>query len=214
MGKKKVLAWLIAIMLVCFAGWSVVHVKQAEKKNSIKLEKAAKKKAELKKKGIKNLDMRRPISWRKSSEKIDYPNIDLVEHFWIEVSTKKQRVYLKSGQKTIYTMYASISSPQKGSKDVKALPKGTFYIQDQRGKFFYNPVSGEGAKYWVSWKGKGVHMFHSVPTDENKNYRHDEAGKLGKKGQNVNTHGNIRLSISDAKWMSGQVPKGTKVVIH
>ncbi|KRL00605.1 L,D-transpeptidase [Liquorilactobacillus capillatus] len=214
MGKKKILAWLVAIVLVGFAAWSIVHVKQAEEKNSIKLEKAAKKKAALKKQGIKNVNMRRPISWRKSSEKIDYPRADVVSHFWIEVSPKQQRVYLKSNKKTIYTMYASISTANKYNKDIKPLPKGTFRIQPQRGKFFYNPISGEGAKYWLSWKGEGKRLFHSVPTDENKKYRHDEAVKLGKKDMDVNTHGNIRLSVADAKWMVEHVPAGTKVVIR
>jgi hypothetical protein len=48
-------------------------------------------------------------------------------------------------------------------------PKGTFYIQAERGLSFYNPREKEGAKYWVSWKNNGEFLFHSVAKDKHAN---------------------------------------------
>lgn len=43
MNKRKVISWIIAIVLVFLAGWSAVYVKHAEKINSIKIAKEEKK---------------------------------------------------------------------------------------------------------------------------------------------------------------------------
>ena len=49
-----------------------------------------------------------------------------------------------------------------------------------------------------------------MPTDENGNYITSEAKKLGKK---ASSHGCVRLSVADAKWLYNNVTTGTKVVI-
>lgn len=149
--------------------------------------------------------MRRPINWKKSSETVAYPDLSKIDDFWIHVSTRKSRVFLMSGSKKIYTMYAST-----GAGGQQATPKGTWYIQPEKGDFFYNGQSGEGAKYWVSFKDHGVYLFHSVPTDQNGNFIKKEAAELGKK---ANSHGCVRLSVADAKWMYHNLQPNTKVVI-
>lgn len=149
--------------------------------------------------------MRRPINWRKSSETVAYPDLQKVTNFWIHVSTEKSRVYLMAGSRKIYTMYAST-----GSGGEEATPKGTWHIQPEKGDFFYNGNSGEGAKYWVSFKDHGVYLFHSVPTDQNGNFIKSEAQDLGKKAR---SHGCVRLSVADAKWMYENLTTNTKVVI-
>ena len=75
--------------------------------------------------------------------------------------------------------------------------------------YFIDPV--EGANYYVSWKDHGVYLFHSVPTKASGAYNVEEAEKLGK---STGSHGCIRLSIPDAKWMSANLPVGTKIVIE
>lgn len=87
-------------------------------------------------------------------------------------------------------------------------PHGTFHIID-RGANFYNPTEKMGANYWTSFKGT-TYLFHTVPTDENGKYITSEAVYLGKK---PSSHGCVRLSIPDAKWINEHVPGGTKVVI-
>jgi lipoprotein-anchoring transpeptidase ErfK/SrfK len=146
-----------------------------------------------------------PVNWKKSSETKDYPNLDKYPDAFLKVSIAKQRVYVMNGKKTLYTMYASTGS------DESPTPTGTFKIQAERGDFFYNAASDEGAKYWVSFKNHGVYLFHTVPTDKNGKFLEDEAKQLGKEAQ---SHGCVRLSVPDAKWIYEKVPEGMKVEIH
>ncbi|MHA8138014.1 L,D-transpeptidase [Lactobacillaceae bacterium Scapto_B20] len=145
------------------------------------------------------------IDWKKPSENKAYPKMDLDTHNWLKVSIKKQRVFVMSPKnQVLYKMNAST-----GAND--STPQGTFYIQAERGKFFYNASSKEGARYWTSWKDHGVYLFHTVPTNDKGQYIKSEAEELGK---TANSHGCIRLSIPDAKWINHNVPTGTKVVIE
>ena len=100
--------------------------------------------------------------------------------------------------------------PQTGQ--MKSMtPTGTFYAQAERGDSFFNQSLNEGANYWVSWKDHGTYLFHSVPTKAGGAYNEKEAAKLGK---STGSHGCIRLSIPDAKWMAANLPVGTKIVIQ
>ena len=45
--------------------------------------------------------MRTPIDWQKSSETVDYPDLNKVENLWIEVRLSSNRTLLKDGDKTI-----------------------------------------------------------------------------------------------------------------
>ncbi|QLL70792.1 L,D-transpeptidase [Lactobacillus sp. 3B(2020)] len=143
--------------------------------------------------------------WQRPSEKKAYPNVKKHPKLWVLVSKKTERTYLVDNGKILYTMLSST-----GSKGENSTPTGTFTIQDERGDFFYNQNSGEGAKYWVSWKDHGIYLFHSVPTDQNGNFITKEANQLGKR---ANSHGCVRLSVADAKWFYQNIQTGTKVVI-
>lgn len=150
--------------------------------------------------------MRTPINWQKPSEYLPYPDLKKYHHINIYVSLKKQRVYIRNNNKVLYTMYASTGA---NSGD-QATPTGTYHIQPERGHFFYNAKSKEGAFYWVSWQGHGIYLFHTVPADAQGHFITKEADKLGKK---ASSHGCIRLAVPDAKWLYENIPKGTKVVI-
>ncbi len=156
--------------------------------------------------------MRTPINWRLPSETVAYPDLKQLNDFWIKVVISKNRVYLMDGKKVVYTMYASAGEyeRQADGKKKSTTPTGTYYIQAERGDSFYNPNLSEGANYWTSWLNHGEYLFHTVPTDANGNYKVAEAKKLGKKPA---SHGCIRLSVADAKWINQNVPQGTKVVI-
>lgn len=145
------------------------------------------------------------INWRKPSENKPYPDVNAHPDMWIKVSEAKQRVYLIDHGKILYMMYCST-----GSGGDRATPTGTYQIQPERSDHFFNQASGEGANYWVSWKDHGIYLFHSVPVDAQGNYLPDEAKQLGKR---ANSHGCIRLSVPDAKWMYQNIKVGTKVVI-
>lgn len=158
--------------------------------------------------------MRTPINWRKPSETIPYPNLASVKNLWILVHIRQNRVYVHSGNKVIYTMYCTAGKYQKNpktGKEVSLSPTGTYHIQSERGKHFYNASVKVGANYYVSWNGNGQYLFHSVPTNPDGKYNLTEAAKLGK---TQGSHGCVRLSVPDAKWFYKSLPEGTKVVVR
>lgn len=133
-----------------------------------------------------------------------YPDITAAKNLWVDVSIADQRVYIKDGEKTLYTMVASTGIVGKET------PKGTFTIEPERGKWFFAQRFQQGAHYWVSFLGHGKFLFHSVPMDKLGNVIPEEALKLGKTA----SHGCVRLSVADAKWMFNNIPTGAKVVIR
>lgn len=134
-----------------------------------------------------------------------YPTIRKGDNVWIDVSLNAQRVYIKKGATTVYTMVMS-----SGVDPTHSSPKGTFYVEPERGTWFFSEKYQEGAKYWVSWKGHGIYLFHSAVMDRSQQVIWPEAAKLGTKA----SHGCFRLTVADAKWIYEQIPTGTKVVVH
>lgn len=188
------------------------HLNQSSATSSM-VSTTAKSKATAKDSSSEDSNMRTPIDWQKSSETIPYPDLSKVKDLWVKVSLKGNRTYLYDGSKIIYTMYSSGGVYQKDAKTGKmksATPTGTFYVQAERGDSFFNQELGEGANYYVSWLNHGEYLFHSVPTKADGSYNLKEAAKLGK---STGSHGCIRLSVPDAKWMEQNLPEGTKVVI-
>lgn len=147
-----------------------------------------------------------PVSWDKPSGGT-YPVLQKNAPIWIDVSIKNQKVYIKEGNRTLYTMIASTGLDK--SPDTTT-PTGTYYVQAERGKWFYAPKYNEGAKYWVSWKNHGEFLFHSVPMNADQHILTTDAKKLGEK----DSHGCIHLTVPDAKWIYEHIPYNTKVVIH
>lgn len=141
--------------------------------------------------------------WQKPSEDKPYPDLTQYLAIEIEVNLDKQRVYLKDDQTTLYTMYASSGMDN-------STPTGHFQIQN-RGQHFYNAQEKVGANYWTSFKNWGVYLFHTVPTDIDGHYLPEEAQNLGVR---PSSHGCIRLSIPDARWLYQNIPQGTPVTIH
>lgn len=160
-----------------------------------------------------NSKMRTPIDWQKSSETKSYPDVSKLKHFWIKVDLKANRTYLYDGKHVVYTMYSTGGIYKKDPKTGKMksmTPTGTFYVQQERGDSFYNARLKEGANYYTSWLNHGEYLFHSVPTNSDGSYNKKEAAKLGK---STGSHGCIRLSVADARWMEENLPVGTKVEI-
>lgn len=122
---------------------------------------------------------------------------------WIDVDVTKQRVYVMKGGTVMREMTASTGMPGYET------PLGTFQVQN-RGEWFYSEKYQEGARWWVSFKDWGVYLFHTVPMDRQKNIIQSEADKLGQPA----SHGCVRLSVDDAKWIYDNIEQGTKVVIH
>ena len=144
-----------------------------------------------------------PVDWLKPSQQIDYPDPAAHPGLSLEVSLQDQRVYVRDGSELLYTMYAST-----GMDD--STPRGSFRIQTERGDHFYNPGEGMGARYYTSFLNHGVFLFHSVPTDSKGGYIKEEADMLGIR---PGSHGCIRLTVPDARWIMQSVPTGTPVLV-
>ena len=144
-----------------------------------------------------------PVDWLKPSQQVDYPDPAAHPGLSLEVSLQDQRVYVRDGSELLYTMYAST-----GMDD--STPRGSFRIQAERGDHFYNPGEGMGARYYTSFLNHGVFLFHSVPTDSKGGYIKEEADMLGIR---PGSHGCIRLTVPDARWIMQSVPTGTPVLV-
>lgn len=149
--------------------------------------------------------MAKPVTyhdWTKPSQSFAYPNVSNYSGINIEVNLSKQEVYIKRNNKVLYTMYCS--SGKNG-----ATPTGHYQIQAERGSVFWE--GNIGARWYTSWKGHGIYLFHSVLIDRNYHYIPSESKWLGIKPI---SHGCIRLSGPDAKWINEHMKVGTKLYIH
>lgn len=154
-------------------------------------------------------DLRSEGTWNKASEDKKYPSLKGSKKIIIRVSLRGNRVYILRHRKVLYTMLSTAGL----YKDGKSLtPTGVFRIRAGRGHFFFNQTLNEGANNWVSWdpNNRNVYLFHSVPTKTDGRYNLKEAAKLGR---TQGSHGCIRLSVPDSRWLMENIPVGTKVVI-
>lgn len=134
-----------------------------------------------------------------------YPDLNIVKNLTITVNTNTQRVYLNDGEEILATFIVST-----GLKDgISNTPLGDFEIQHERGSTFFSRSLKEGANYWVSFKGHGEYLFHSVPIDDKGDYILSEARKLGEPA----SHGCVRMSVPDSKWFYENIPIGTPIRI-
>lgn len=153
-------------------------------------------------------DLRKAGTWNKKSETKKHPKIDPNEtDLTIRVSLKGNRTYLLRKGKVIYTMLSTGGIYKKGKS---LTPTGTYRVQAGRGDSFFNYNLNEGANNWTSWSPDNVYLLHSVPTKGDGSYNLKEAAKLGR---TQGSHGCIRLSVPDSKWIMNNIPNNTKVVI-
>lgn len=153
-------------------------------------------------------DLRKEGTWKEKSEKKKHPKIDPNEKdLTLRVSLEGNRTYLLRKGKVIYTMLSTGGIFKKGKS---LTPTGTYSIQSGRGDSFFNYNLNEGANNWTSWSPDNVYLFHSVPTLGDGSYNLKEAAKLGR---TQGSHGCIRLSVPDSRWIVENIPDGTKVVI-
>lgn len=192
----------IGVVAISLAGCSQ-QVKSANEKSSSTSQVSATSKTSKVKTTTAKKTKLGSVDWQAPSEQKAYPTINYNDQVKLKVSLAKQRVYIYINGKKTYTMYAST-----GADDTT--PKGTFVMESDRGTDFYNPEEQMGANYWSSFKDQGVYMFHSVPTDVNGNYITAEAKYLGVAPR---SHGCVRLSVPDAKWVMENIPTGAEVEI-
>jgi lipoprotein-anchoring transpeptidase ErfK/SrfK len=129
-------------------------------------------------------------------------NPSVSNKYRVNVSIANQTVQVYQGNTLIKNFLISTGTDN-------STPKGDFTIQN-RGEWFYSNQYQEGAKWWVSFKGWGTYLFHTVPMDRNQQIIQSEANKLGTPA----SHGCIRMAVNDAKWFYDNIPQGTPVHIE
>lgn len=145
--------------------------------------------------------MRKGSYWNKSSEKKAYPSLRTVKRLNLRVSILGDRTYVRSGKKVLYTMYSSAGRIVYGRS---LTPTGIYHTNH------YHPRRFASGLYPVGWIGQ-LYLFHSTPTYPwSDHFIMREARKLGKKPA---SHGCIRLTVKDAKWLHDHLPYHTKVII-
>lgn len=200
------------VLVISIFAWQLVsgHQQQQDQKTALALQKkqeSANKSSQQRATKLANAkkaaDKKAALNLWKNPTGGAYPKLKSGNTLKLTVSLDKQRVYLddETTNKRLYTMVCS------SGKD-NTTPKGTFAVQE-RGDSFFNGELNEGANYWVSWLYHGVYLFHSIPTDASGNYEVKEGEKLGQPA----SHGCIRLSVPDAKWLFDNIPQGTTVVV-
>ena len=140
--------------------------------------------------------------WNYPSQLTAYPNLNQYRNVNIEISKAKQRVYIKSGNTVVYTMYCSTANPSLGTT-----PSGNYAVQAEHGANLYEDGYAI-AKTYTSWLYHGIYLFHSVVFNPNGTVNVAQAAQLGKTPQ---SHGCVRLSIPDARWIYNTIPVGTPV---
>ena len=143
--------------------------------------------------------------WNYPSEYNAYPVISKSANVNILVNRGSHRLYIRSGNSILYTMYVSTGMPGWET------PTGNFTVQSSRGSFLVDALFGGGLYYYTSWSPSGLYLFHSVVTTSSGTVITSEAQQLGK--ANI-SHGCIRMSIPDAQWIYQNVPAGTTVTIQ
>jgi len=131
--------------------------------------------------------------------------------YWIKVNAQANvaTVYKKVDKKwkPYRAMLCSCGTGKKGSGE--DTPTGTYYVQS-RWKWL-QMVGGVYGRYVVQFYGD--FLFHSVPYEYYGDLDSMPAKEFNKLGRDA-SHGCVRLSIMDSKWVYDNIPRGTKVTVY
>jgi lipoprotein-anchoring transpeptidase ErfK/SrfK len=138
-----------------------------------------------------------------SPNNINTLNIESTTSYFINVNLENQKTYIYKGKPDKWQLVrtCSCSTGISGEDDT---PSGSFSTKE-KGDWFFSDKYNQGAKYWTQITGDI--LFHSVP------FAKDKTTVLDYTMNKTSSHGCIRLSIDDAKWIYTNIPKGSKVII-
>lgn len=117
----------------------------------------------------------------------------------VDTKTQNTLIYKKENNQWNLAKTLVCSTGVKG----KSTPKGIFTIT-ARGPWFYSKKYKQGGVYWIRFKGR--YLFHSLPMNTKRQIVDYTLGK-------PSSHGCVRLSVEDAKWMYENIPNKTTVYI-
>lgn len=137
-----------------------------------------------------------------SPSNINTLNIESTTSYLINVSLEKQKTYIYKGKADKWKLIKTFSCSTGMSGE--NTPSGSFSTKE-KGDWFFSDKYEQGGKYWTQITGDI--LFHSVP------FAKDKTTVLDYTMNKPSSHGCIRLSIDDAKWIYNNIPKGSKVLI-
>ncbi|WP_447407423.1 L,D-transpeptidase [Clostridium perfringens] len=124
-------------------------------------------------------------------------------NYLVFVNIAEQKTYVYEGSKNDWTLDKTFTCST--GIEGKETPVGIFTVQN-RAPWFFSPKYGQGGKYYVQFMGN--YLFHSIPFNSDKTTISDPT--LGVPA----SHGCIRLSVEDSKWLYDNVQNGSKIIIY
>jgi lipoprotein-anchoring transpeptidase ErfK/SrfK len=137
-----------------------------------------------------------------SPNNINTLNIESTTSYFINVNLLTQKTYIYKGNSDNWNLIRTC--PCSTGIVGEDTPTGSFSIKE-KGDWFFSDKYQQGGKYWTQITGDI--LFHSVP------FAKDKTTVLDYTMSKPSSHGCIRLSIDDAKWLYTNVPKGSKIII-
>lgn len=144
----------------------------------------------------------RALTTTLSPSNINTLNIESNTSYLINVNLDNQKTYIYKGKADKWKLVRTFAcSTGISGEDT---PSGSFTIKE-KGDWFFSDKYEQGGKYWTQITGDI--LFHSVP------FARDKTTVLDYTMNKPSSHGCIRLSIDDAKWIYTNIPKDSKVII-
>ena len=137
-----------------------------------------------------------------NTSNINSLNIESLTDYLVYVDTNAQVTNVYKGNLNNWSLIKSMScsTGKKGSET----PTGVFDVRE-KDEWFFSERYQQGGKYWIQFQGD--YLFHSVP------YAKDKKTILDTTLGTAASHGCIRLSLEDSKWLYETINAGTKVII-
>lgn len=137
-----------------------------------------------------------------NTENINTLGLQSSSNYLLYVDTSSQLTHIYKGSSNNWKLFKSLkcSTGKEGSET----PSGVYTIKN-RDTWFFSKKFNQGGKYWVQFDGD--YLFHSIPFAEDQKTIVDYT-----LGEPV-SHGCIRLSLEDSKWLYDNIPTDTKLII-
>ena len=132
-----------------------------------------------------------------------------INKFLLKVSVKEQRVYAYRWANGDYNKLVRTMTCSTGTEGHET-PLGTYRAAGPAGRWYYFQKYKCWAQY--AYRIDGAYLFHSVIYSE-KNEDTVRWGSVYALGGRA-SHGCVRLSVEDAKWIFENCPSGTTVKIY
>ncbi|WP_338597226.1 L,D-transpeptidase family protein [Clostridium baratii] len=137
-----------------------------------------------------------------NTENINTLGLQSSSNYLLYVDTNTQLTHIYKGSNNNWKLFKSLKCAT--GKEGSETPSGVYTIKN-RDTWFFSKKFNQGGKYWVQFDGD--YLFHSIPFAEDQKTIVDYT-----LGEPV-SHGCIRLSLEDSKWLYDNIPTDTKLII-